>query len=448
MAIDMEFIKLNEIATIRASGRSPQVENIEDVSSYSIVNPRDIPQCGFIPLIDVCKEGDDLQIDHQALRQSDILLSTRGVIGKVGIIETWYEPLIASPAFAIISLKSEKENLKKEAIAFYMFLKSDKGQELINQLVYTGGNFTKIRVADLREMNVPVLTENFCDDSIKDFYKEIKLYEDIEAIKEEIQNIHHNNNIRLPVIAPTLLKEAYRSSFENFHQKVKDSYSQCVFLLNGMDKQIEKEYENSNRNARFARSVIAYSYSTYDKNLYVDYSVRGSMGGGTDKKLLIDYASDGYKNKFATAAETKEWSIIYEHTKFLINLGSDRAWFSFQFIPYEQKFFSKPFAIITAHNPNMQRVSDKENQQQLKKLSNYLKKMRYDFNNSLGELSGHEEESFIIFGISLNDALKLGEKFQQESIVYNDTKSISIIDCSNSEKLLFLDYQDVYSFYS
>ena len=126
----------------------------------------------------------------------------------------------------------------------------------------------------------------------------------------------------------------------------------------------------------------------------------------------------------------------------LIKFEEGSAWFSFQFIPYDKKYLARPFAIITAYNPNMKNCNrtPEDNALANERLSLLLKNEGYYFLPSVGELSGYSEESYIVYDISRSKALAIGKQFQQESIVYNDGKIIAVVDCKTSENVIELNH--------
>ena len=79
-----------------------------------------------------------------------------------------------------------------------------------------------------------------------------------------------------------------------------------------------------------------------------------------------------------------------------------------------------------------------------KKLQKTLSKNRYVFLSSIGELSGHSEESFIVYDITLEEALEIGREFQQESIVINNGKVLSIVGCENKLPILEVYLDKIY----
>jgi hypothetical protein len=73
-----------------------------------------------------------------------------------------------------------------------------------------------------------------------------------------------------------------------------------------------------------------------------------------------------------------------------------------------------------------------------------LKEGNYHFLPSQGELSGYYEDSYIVYDIALKKALEIGNKFQQQSIVYNDGKIIRIVDCTTLDNVIELYHYGIY----
>ena len=137
----------------------------------------------------------------------------------------------------------------------------------------------------------------------------------------------------------------------------------------------------------------------------------------------------------------KKYKNYLKYTKFLINTPFKRGWISFQFIPKEREFLNRKFAIITAYNPKKLILNNFLNFIRNTELEGLIKVLNYDYMSSIGELFDYNEKSFIIYDISLKDAVDIALQFDQESIFYNDTKEISIIKCDTKEKILKYNYE-------
>ncbi len=84
------------------------------------------------------------------------------------------------------------------------------------------------------------------------------------------------------------------------------------------------------------------------------------------------------------------------------------------------------FAIITAHNPKDLILNSFLNFLRNAELEGVIKSLKYDYMTSIGELFDYQEESFIIYDISKQEALRIGAMFDQESIFYNFARRVYI----------------------
>jgi len=89
----------------------------------------------------------------------------------------------------------------------------------------------------------------------------------------------------------------------------------------------------------------------------------------------------------------------------------------------------KQFAIITAFNPMNRVVPRDENQKMNEKLAVDLIRGGYVFYPTVGELDGHAEGSFTIENISQAQAVEIGVKYRQHSILYNDAEGVRFVRC-------------------
>jgi hypothetical protein len=96
-------------------------------------------------------------------------------------------------------------------------------------------------------------------------------------------------------------------------------------------------------------------------------------------------------------------------------------------------FNNKPYSIITAHNPYSQKLSKEENEQRHKELENILQERKLEHHPSTGESpdGSWSEEGFIIFDISLEDALAIGKRFEQHAILYGQGNRAALAWCED-----------------
>jgi len=89
----------------------------------------------------------------------------------------------------------------------------------------------------------------------------------------------------------------------------------------------------------------------------------------------------------------------------------------------------KRFSIITAFNPMNESTSERDNQRNHKRLKGDLSKLEYVHYETVGTLDGHSELSFTIEEIPYEEAMKIGAKYRQYAILFNDEKGIRFIRC-------------------
>lgn len=126
---------------------------------------------------------------------------------------------------------------------------------------------------------------------------------------------------------------------------------------------------------------------------------------------------------------------IYKQNEFLLRDNSEEIWFSIS-NQMNKKYFELPFAIITASNPMNENLPDEENKIRNAQLQENLKALGYDYVATVGRLGEHSEESFLIYNITLADALTIATYYEQYSIFYNDTKQLSYAECKKQKVLL------------
>jgi len=159
-------------------------------------------------------------------------------------------------------------------------------------------------------------------------------------------------------------------------------------------------------------------------------------------KCIYDEAEDALMVDDEVVVDfKKKYKDYLRYTKFLINNPWGREWISFQFIPNKKSILKRPFAIITAHNPKDLILNDFLNFIRNTELEGVIKSLKYEYMTSIGELFDYSEESFIIYDISKQEALRIGNMFDQDTIFYNSGSEISITKCESKEDVLIYNYE-------
>ena len=183
-----ELVQLEDIADIR---RSQLFRDEEEGKEVYEISPSDFSKAGFTLECGKIKQiGSQIKrLQTYKLEPFDILLSTKGTIGRVAIMGEIKDDTIASQAIQVIRIQGS--NKKDKAISLYMFLKSDLGQTILSSLV-AGTAMPQIATAEIKKLRVPILTKEQEKQIILNFNCEIKMYNEINNIYADIQSIHSN----------------------------------------------------------------------------------------------------------------------------------------------------------------------------------------------------------------------------------------------------------------
>ncbi|TOF36174.1 hypothetical protein CGJ24_15660 [Vibrio parahaemolyticus] len=128
------------------------------------------------------------KVEKQKIQAGDVLVSCRGAVGRVALIDDSIEDnVIASQAFAILRLKPQVNNLS--SVALYQYLTSAFGQQQLSSLV-TGTTAQMLSAKDLSNMDVPV----FSAEKLAEFemvrFNVIEVHQKILGLQKEIEQIN------------------------------------------------------------------------------------------------------------------------------------------------------------------------------------------------------------------------------------------------------------------
>jgi type I restriction enzyme M protein len=185
---NFELVKLEDVAEIR---RSQLFKDEEIGGEIYELSPSDFNSSGFTINSKKTKHIQEQQRKLQTyqLQSYDVLLSTKGTIGKIAIVGDTDNILIASQAIQVIRLSGEGK--KEKAISLYMFLKSELGQTMLQSKV-AGAAMPQIATSEIRNLQIPILNEEQTKQLVSNFEEEIKLYFQIDKIENKINSIHNN----------------------------------------------------------------------------------------------------------------------------------------------------------------------------------------------------------------------------------------------------------------
>ena len=96
--------------------------------------------------------------------------------------------------------------------------------------------------------------------------------------------------------------------------------------------------------------------------------------------------------------------------------------------------FLTPFAIITAWNPDNIELSAEVNRKNDAQL--YKELYSYRTLEARGCYEDHCEAGYLVFDMDLKEALRLGQKYKQYAIFYNDSKKLMYVECESAKVIV------------
>ncbi|MDF1527390.1 MAG: N-6 DNA methylase [bacterium] len=185
----VETTELGKIAElIRPQAVKSQKEGFADYEFFE-VSASDIPTEGWIGDLQeiVTVEVVNLtKAEKQKLKPGDVLLATKGTVGKVGIVPETYEgDWLANQSFQIIRLK--KDSPINNPRVLYMYLKSEVAQDLLEVKSY-GTTIPMVQKRDVVSFPVIVPSNEQQKEIVRSFEEQVRLKGKIEKLQEEIAN--------------------------------------------------------------------------------------------------------------------------------------------------------------------------------------------------------------------------------------------------------------------
>ncbi|EJM7850924.1 N-6 DNA methylase [Vibrio parahaemolyticus] len=129
-----------------------------------------------------------VKVEKQKIQAGDVLVSCRGAVGRVALIDDSIEDnVIASQAFAILRIKPHVNNLS--SVALYQYLISEFGQQQLKSFV-TGTTAQMLSAKDLSNIAIPL----FSHDKIKELKdirsKVLEAQNEVNELQKKIESIN------------------------------------------------------------------------------------------------------------------------------------------------------------------------------------------------------------------------------------------------------------------
>ncbi len=184
--------RLEEIATlIRGQQLKDDKADSLFAKEFLEVGVRDIGEDGAIrePEKVMTLYGDmATRAEKQRLYPGDILLVTKGSVGKVGIVANCGDNWVASQSFQIIRLNREIRICTPAYL--YMYLSSTLVQSYFIEHV-TGTTIPVLKTGDIRGLPIPVPSMEECNKVDEEYAGIRSRWQEIQSLKEEIMKIRN-----------------------------------------------------------------------------------------------------------------------------------------------------------------------------------------------------------------------------------------------------------------
>lgn len=153
--------------------------------------PSDMPECGYLKQVDRIRTVDKKLLEarrQQILENDDVLLSTKGTIGKVGIArpDRLRPPLLPSQASVILRVRPGPNAIDPRFLM--MYLRAPLVQEVIASFA-VGGTIPNISLSDLKSLPVWLASAEEQQPFIEAFERQAALAHEIAERSAEQQQI-------------------------------------------------------------------------------------------------------------------------------------------------------------------------------------------------------------------------------------------------------------------
>lgn len=176
-------------------------------------------------------------------------------------------------------------------------------------------------------------------------------------------------------------------------------------------------------------------------------SNEGMVGNMVKESVVTDELAKNFKyvQQYWDGGNFKGYIASNDKAKidrFMSSIGSTQSEFSnrselFSNTPepksVQDQLQSGSWSILTAENPNAKEGTTEENKLANESLLNDLKSMGYNPVPAEGRYAGNVENSFFVPGLSKEDALTLGKKYGQESVMTNEGLAFSSGDLMKAD---------------
>lgn len=128
---------------------------------------------------------------NQILQENDILIVNKGSVGKVAFVEQLpTKNAMPSQAFTIVRINKRLSDI--DPVALYQYLLSPMGQLQLESMA-TGVSVTMIGTKDLKNMRIPMFSQQQTEDACQRRNKVKQLHNQLFEIEKEIRQLNQEN---------------------------------------------------------------------------------------------------------------------------------------------------------------------------------------------------------------------------------------------------------------
>lgn len=98
--------------------------------------------------------------------------------------------------------------------------------------------------------------------------------------------------------------------------------------------------------------------------------------------------------------------------------------------------FKAGFVILTAWNPNQENLTQQENDNRNLELFKDLLNTDLEFDEALGYCDSPSTESYCVYGMSLEEAIYLGQKHRQSAVFYSGPHGVGFFAISKTKPIM------------
>lgn len=183
-----ETIKLGDLVEI-TRGYNVSRKNEDTNGEFLSIKVTDISDNHKIAVDNLTKINIPTKPDRYLVMNNDVLLSTRGTLGKVAYVDNASSNMAANANMVILRATTDKINMKW----LMLYLASPMGQFLISEIA-SGTTISTLSPRELKEIKVPVISKETQDQAVEKYEQQKKT---LDKKKQELLKQYKENDSTL-----------------------------------------------------------------------------------------------------------------------------------------------------------------------------------------------------------------------------------------------------------